>query len=264
MLKLKFVKILAFFVALAGLLVAIGWIFDIGFLRNIPPSAVPMKFTTAVCFVAGSIVLYSATHERSESSFTAQTILPSAILLILLVMVTLLVSSIFGFHSDLDPYWRRVFSRSHHQPAVFVLSSFNFRYKHGHGSFVRHIVYFSRHWFYLMWKYGLKTKLVASFALMSLVAIVVAGASTLISMRRIAEQEIQNKLLLLAEAKEGQIFAYLDSLESRTLDFSSDGFIRDSLKKINEGNPQATEALNEHLTKNKKKLDPHLLGVFVM
>src|SRR4030042_2122328 len=102
MLKLKFVKILAFFVALAGLLVAIGWIFDIGFLRNIPPSAVPMKFTTAVCFVAGSIVLYSATHERSESSFTAQTILPSAILLILLVMVTLLVSSIFGFHSDLD------------------------------------------------------------------------------------------------------------------------------------------------------------------
>ncbi|OGI26052.1 MAG: hypothetical protein A3J76_05610 [Candidatus Moranbacteria bacterium RBG_13_45_13] len=115
-----------------------------------------------------------------------------------------------------------------------------------------------------MWKYGLKTKLVASFALMSLVAIVVAGASTLISMRRIAEQEIQNKLLLLADAKEGQIFAYLDSLESRTLDFSSDGFIRDSLKKINEGNPQATEALNEHLTKNKKILDPALVGVFVM
>lgn len=100
--KLKFVRALAFFVAIVSFLVAIGWIFDIGFLRDILPGAVPMKFTTAICFMAGSIVLHSATHERSESSFTVQTILPSAILLILLVMVTLLVSSVFGFHTDLD------------------------------------------------------------------------------------------------------------------------------------------------------------------
>lgn len=102
MTKSKFVRVLAFFVAIVGLLVAIGWVFDIGFLRDIPPGAVPMKFTTAVCFVAGSVVLFSSIQERSESSFVAQMVLPSAILLILLVMVTLLVSSVFGFHSDLD------------------------------------------------------------------------------------------------------------------------------------------------------------------
>lgn len=100
--KLKFVKILALFVSLVGLLVAIGWIFDIGFLKSMSPNFVTMKFTTAVCFIASGIVLYSAAHEESESSFAAQTILPSAILLILLLMATLFISAVFGFSTGVD------------------------------------------------------------------------------------------------------------------------------------------------------------------
>lgn len=116
-----------------------------------------------------------------------------------------------------------------------------------------------------MWKYSLKTKLVVSFALISLVAIVVTGASALSSMRKTTEQEIQNKLLLLADAKEGQIYAYLDSLESRTVDFSSDGFIRDSLKEIiDSGSPVTVEALTEHLIRNKKPLDENLFCIMIL
>ena len=107
-----------------------------------------------------------------------------------------------------------------------------------------------------MWKNSLKTKLVVSFALISLVAITIAGASALISMRKTTEQEIQDKLLLLADAKEGQVFAYLDSLESRTLDFSSDGFIRDNVNNV--------EALNEHLINNKKPLDKNIFCIMVL
>jgi len=115
-----------------------------------------------------------------------------------------------------------------------------------------------------MWKNSLKIKLVVSFALISLVAITIAGVSTLASMRKTVEQEIQNTLLFLAEAKDGQVFAYLDSLESRTIDFSSDGFIRDSLKEIvTTGSTQAVESLNQHLTKNKQSLDPTIGGIMV-
>lgn len=104
MAKLKLVKALAFFMAIAGLLTAIGWIFNIGFLRDLLPGLVPMKFTTAVCFIAGGIVLYSVAEGKKESSFIVQAILPSAILLILLLMATLFISSVFGFHTSLDVF----------------------------------------------------------------------------------------------------------------------------------------------------------------
>lgn len=102
MAKLNFVKFLSFFVALVGLLVAIGWIFDIIFLRDILPGMVPMKFTTAICFIASSIVLYFTAQEQKEGLFISQMVLPSAILFIFLVMVTLFISSVFGFHTSID------------------------------------------------------------------------------------------------------------------------------------------------------------------
>lgn len=111
-----------------------------------------------------------------------------------------------------------------------------------------------------MWKNSLKTKLIVSFALVAMVAVAVAGASALISMRETVEQEVRNKLLLLAEAKEGQIFSYLDSLESRTFDFSSDVLIRDNLaeklNKILSGEFQI-ETLAIHLVDKEKKILAH-------
>src|SRR3989338_4177461 len=64
-----------------------------------------------------------------------------------------------------------------------------------------------------------------------------------------------------AEFREGEIFLFLEKLKTRVIDFSSDGFIRDSLEKINEGGEDVsalTQILNTHLIKNKISLDPDL------
>lgn len=102
MTRFRFVKFLSFFVALVGALVIIGWIFDIGILKSVLPNLVEMKFVTALCFIAGGIVLYSAAEEQLEDSFVIQAILPAAILLILILMATLLITSIFGVSTSID------------------------------------------------------------------------------------------------------------------------------------------------------------------
>ena len=109
--KLGVVKFLALVVALVGLSAVMGWILDIDFLKSTWISPTAMKFTTAMGFVASSIVLYSAATEKNEASFVVQVVLPAAILLILLQMVTLLISVIFGFQTDIDVLFMQEKSR---------------------------------------------------------------------------------------------------------------------------------------------------------
>lgn len=74
-------------------------------------------------------------------------------------------------------------------------------------------------------------------------------------------------LWAIAEFKEGEIFLFLEKLKTRVIDFSSDGFIRDSLEKINEGKEDAgavTQSLNTHLIKNKISLDHDLKFIDVV
>ena len=113
---------------------------------------------------------------------------------------------------------------------------------------------------------SIKSKLLIAFLTVDLLSVGVFGYLNIRSTRSDLEEEIVDKLLLLAEAKEGQIFAYLDGIESRTLDFSSDGFIRDSLKEIvkRRDSKQVVEVLNNHLVVNKKSLDPTLHGILVL
>lgn len=112
---------------------------------------------------------------------------------------------------------------------------------------------------------SIKIKLLIFFLLISLVPLVGGGILNVNSARQDLKEEISNKLTLFAEATEGQIFAYLDSIKSRTIDFSSDGFIRDSTKEIVKNNStQAVGDLNEHLRKNKQVLDPTLAGILIV
>lgn len=117
-----------------------------------------------------------------------------------------------------------------------------------------------------MRKSKIKTKLVLSFTLISLVAVFVIGTVVLTSMRAVVEKEIQDKLVLLTESEENQVFAFLDSLESRTLDFSS-GVIRDSLVEVSADGSKSAEVLerlNNHLVGSKKPLDPNLIDIDVL
>ena len=79
------------------------------------------------------------------------------------------------------------------------------------------------------------------------------------------EKQIFDDLQALASSKQGQIFAYLDGVESRTKDFSSDGFIRDSLRDIiNTRSSDAAALLDRHLIYNKKSLDENIIGIFII
>src|SRR3990170_8195521 len=83
--------------------------------------------------------------------------------------------------------------------------------------------------------------------------------------KRILKEQIYSSLAVMADNVEAQTLSLLDAKINRTLDFSSDGFIHESLKTIN-GGPQrknSTNALINHLVKNKKPVDKNILDIFV-
>lgn len=112
---------------------------------------------------------------------------------------------------------------------------------------------------------SIRTKLIIVFLLIVLISTITIGFLAINISKEALNEEISNGVLRLAEAKEGQIFAYLDSIESKTIDFSSDGFIRDSLEKINKGEDQIqiVAALNIHLKENKQSLDETITGILI-
>lgn len=75
-----------------------------------------------------------------------------------------------------------------------------------------------------------------------------------------------DSMALAAEAREGQLLTFLDSMKKRAADFSSDGFIRDSIKDITADpfDQKVVRALNSHLKNNKLVLDSALYGINVL
>lgn len=106
---------------------------------------------------------------------------------------------------------------------------------------------------------------------LTLAAIVVNGAIDFrLSQNHIQAQTLEN-LVLMADIQEGQVLNWLNKLKGRTIDFSSDGSIREGLKKILSGDPlrreasrQAVNDLSHHLLENKLPLDPAIFGIHVM
>jgi len=73
----------------------------------------------------------------------------------------------------------------------------------------------------------------------------------------------------IAEGKEAGIFEYFDNKKGRTVDFSSDGFIRDEVERINgiksiSYKKKASVALNTHLVVNKQSLDTEILEIYAL
>ena len=70
----------------------------------------------------------------------------------------------------------------------------------------------------------------------------------------------------VSKAQEGVLLAYINSLKIRTVDFSSDGFIRDATEDIikGRGGRELVEQLNTHLIVNKKALDKTIYGINIL
>lgn len=80
--------------------------------------------------------------------------------------------------------------------------------------------------------------------------------------------EIIEKLKGVAESRERHILSAMERKKVRTIDFSSDGFIRNSFEKIVRGRSSQQEAvirLNTYLKKNKQPLySQHLLAIILV
>jgi len=100
--KRKTAKVLALVVSVAGILVILGWIFDVGSLKSLSPAWISMKFNTAVAFVLSGVILYFIAQTRTGESDAAQVALPIASLMILLLMGTLFFSTLFGVHTGAE------------------------------------------------------------------------------------------------------------------------------------------------------------------
>lgn len=84
---------------------------------------------------------------------------------------------------------------------------------------------------------------------------------------RMLRKQTHDWLTAIAESKKTQVIEFMEEKKKRTIDISSDGFIRDSLGKIKHGealeeNTLAT--LSKHLLVNKKPLDVDIIEVNVM
>ncbi|HJO93067.1 MAG TPA: HD domain-containing protein [Victivallales bacterium] len=73
------------------------------------------------------------------------------------------------------------------------------------------------------------------------------------------------QLTLFVDSKEAEILLYFNSLKTRAIDFSSDGYIRKTLTSItqNDDKEELKQKLKHHLLINKKSLDINLNGVSI-
>ena len=110
----------------------------------------------------------------------------------------------------------------------------------------------------------ISTKLIISFFAVVIFSVSIIGYFSYQTIKNSLKNQILNDLILVAEAKEGHILQFLNQLKSRTIDFSSDGFIRDSAKKIIAGDLSNVEKLNEYLIKNKMLLDSTIHGINIL
>ena len=105
--KSKLVISLSGLVVFSGMLVMAGWVFDIEVLKSILPIWVTMKFTAAFSFILSGFVLYFVKTGFEQKSDGIQMALTISILIILLIMVTFLLSSVFNIRTGVEDFFVR-------------------------------------------------------------------------------------------------------------------------------------------------------------
>lgn len=116
----------------------------------------------------------------------------------------------------------------------------------------------------------LKPKLIASFLLASLAPMGLLGYLNYWSARDALKRQTLNDLTLVAEAKEGHLYGFLEAVKGRAVDFASDGFIREHLEAMKGLDPKSPRfiglqrALGRHLKNNKQPLDRSIRSIGVI
>lgn len=111
--------------------------------------------------------------------------------------------------------------------------------------------------------FSIKAKLILFSLCISLVPI--ASITTIYYRNVINELERNkfNELRAVGESKKLHVLTFMQAKRDRAVDLSSDGFIRDAVKKINEYEslPDVANALSRYLSETKKPLDPDIASI---
>lgn len=114
---------------------------------------------------------------------------------------------------------------------------------------------------------SLRAKLLLTIVAVSLLPFTFGGVFEYYKEKEALEKQITEDMILFAESMEGHLYHFLQMTKRRIQDFSSDGFIRDSLEQITKGDPESTRVvkeLNSHLAENKMPLDETIFGILVI
>ena len=115
-------------------------------------------------------------------------------------------------------------------------------------------------------KSSLRNRLIFFSLCISLIPSVIITSIYYFNTRYIIKKHVLDELTALADAKRQHIISSIEAKKERTRDFSSDGLIRKRLEiLLREGTlpGETVTALNGYLLKNKKALDPSLLGIAI-
>ncbi|ATX79418.1 hypothetical protein Ga0123461_0998 [Mariprofundus aestuarium] len=99
------VRAIAMLVCLAGIIVMLGWLYDIPLLKSILPHWVSMKFTTALSFLLSGLVLLGIVKATETHSIQSGIFMPAVTMGILLLMGSLLASSLTGIHTGIEGWF---------------------------------------------------------------------------------------------------------------------------------------------------------------
>ncbi len=106
---------------------------------------------------------------------------------------------------------------------------------------------------------SIRHRLLLIIFLVALLPALVVGYVNFTHTRDLLEQQALSNLERQALLKESEVLIYLKELYTRTIDFSSDGFIRDQVEQP--GNDGFSVALSEHLKLNKLPLDSRIVFI---
>jgi hypothetical protein len=111
----------------------------------------------------------------------------------------------------------------------------------------------------------MRGKLVILFLAVSLLPLVVVGATSYISANKALEKGFIDNFKAIAQGREEAVKRYLRTKVKVTASFSTDKFIRDTLEKIEQHGPDmaalATE-LNRYLSEDKSQIDPDVRRLY--
>ncbi len=115
--------------------------------------------------------------------------------------------------------------------------------------------------------HSIKGRLIFFSLCISLIPIAVITTIYYFNARRVMARHELDEMASIVESKKRHVLCFLEARKGRVIDFSSDGFIKDSLETITRGGvgkDEAVIALSRHLSKNKMPLDHYIVAIAIV